>query len=150
MGRNAKFYKKAKRRVKGPAGAGLGADNDEHLEQERAVGTASKKLAGQLQAGKAHLGAGEEKRPGQKTARHAGQGAKEQRPAGEPDNNGDSGATAAMGALSSSAGSGKLKSKLWKGLEAQRASQGGREIATPSEVGIDYLSQWEKTKRGRR
>lgn len=38
----------------------------------------------------------------------------------------------------------KLKSKLWKGLEADRAAKGQREIATPREAGIDYLSQWER------
>lgn len=42
---------------------------------------------------------------------------------------------------------GKLKSKLWRNLEAKRAKEGKGEFATPKEAGIDYLSQWEK--RGR-
>ena len=41
----------------------------------------------------------------------------------------------------------RLKSKLWKDLEAHRAEMKQPEIATPKEAGIDYLSQWEKRKR---
>lgn len=43
--------------------------------------------------------------------------------------------------------SNKLKSKLWRDLEAKRAKEGKREYSTPKEAGIDYLRQWEK--RGR-
>lgn len=46
-----------------------------------------------------------------------------------------------------SAPNGRLKSKLWKNLEAQRAREGRGEIATPKEAGIDYIGQWEKKKR---
>ncbi|MCO5589786.1 hypothetical protein L7F22_043755 [Adiantum nelumboides] len=38
----------------------------------------------------------------------------------------------------------RLKSKIWKQLDEQRAKAGLPEIATPKEAGIDYLSQWEK------
>jgi hypothetical protein len=41
----------------------------------------------------------------------------------------------------------KLKSKLWRDLEAKRAKEGKGEYSTPKEAGIDYLRQWEK--RGR-
>jgi hypothetical protein len=41
----------------------------------------------------------------------------------------------------------KLKSKLWRDLEAKRAKEGKSEYSTPKEAGIDYLRQWEK--RGR-
>lgn len=38
----------------------------------------------------------------------------------------------------------RLKSKIWKQLDEQRAKAGLPELATPKEAGIDYLSQWEK------
>ncbi|UZJ57251.1 hypothetical protein CBS101457_006571 [Exobasidium rhododendri] len=41
----------------------------------------------------------------------------------------------------------RLKSKLWKNLDAAREKEGKKDFATPREAGIDYLGQWEGKRR---